>query len=123
MQLAGPMTALASDAKEKTGYATRRVQPRYLPAAARVSTHGAIEGDSMYGQGRELELGNATSAVLISLLRTLVDKDLLSNADVRVLLTKAASDLGPHEYAAPVKGAMGIIVNDLLPMFPEDGGD
>ena len=77
----------------------------------------------MYGKGRELELGNATSAILISLLKTLVDKSVLSNTDVRVLLTKAASDLGQHDYAAPVKGAMGIILNDLLPMFPEDGGD
>ncbi len=77
----------------------------------------------MYGQGRELELGNATSAVLISLLKTLIDKNVLSNAEVRVLLAKAASNLGPQEYAAPVKGAVGIIVNDLLPMFPEDGGD
>jgi hypothetical protein len=78
---------------------------------------------TMYGQGRELELGNAASAVLVSLLKTLVDKDVLSNAEVRVLLTKAAGDLGQHEYAAPVKGAMGIILNDLLPIFPEDGGD
>jgi hypothetical protein len=78
---------------------------------------------NMYGKGRELELGNATSAILVSLLKTLVDKSVLSNTDVRVLLNKAASDLGPHEYAAPVKGAMGIIVNDLVPMFPEDGGD
>lgn len=77
----------------------------------------------MYGQGRELELGNATSAVLLSLLKTLVDKDILSNSEARILLTKAASDLVPHEYTAPVKGAMGIILNDLLPMFPEDGGD
>jgi len=77
----------------------------------------------MYGQGRELELGNAASAVLVSLLKTLVDKDILSNAETRVLLTKAANNLGQHEYAAPVKGAMGIILNDLLPLFPEDGGD
>jgi len=77
----------------------------------------------MYGKGRELELGNAASAVVVSLLKTLVDKNILSNTEVRVLLTKAANDLGPHEYAAPVKGAMGIILNDLLPMFPEDGGD
>ncbi len=77
----------------------------------------------MYGQGRELELGNAASAVLVSLLRTLVDKNILTNAEARILLTKAANDLGPHEYAAPVKGAIGIILSDLLPMFPEDGGD
>jgi hypothetical protein len=77
----------------------------------------------MYGKGRELELGNAASTVVVSLLKTLVDKNILSNTEVRVLLTKAANDLGPHEYAAPVKGAMGIILNDLLPMFPEDGGD
>ncbi len=77
----------------------------------------------MYGKGRELELGNAASAVLISLLKTLVNKNILSNAEARILLTKAAGDLGQHEYAAPVKGAMGVILNDLLPMFPEDGGD
>jgi len=77
----------------------------------------------MYRQGRELELGNATSAVLVSLLKTLVGKNILSNNEARVLLTKAANDLVPHDYAAPVKGAMGIILNDLLPMFPENGGD
>ncbi len=77
----------------------------------------------MYGKGRELEIGNAASAVLISLLKTLVHKNVLSNAEARTLLAKAAGDLGQHEYAAPVKGAMGIMLNDLLPMFPEDGGD
>jgi hypothetical protein len=77
----------------------------------------------MYGKGRELELGNAASAVLVSLIKTLVEKDILSNAEVRVLLTQAASDLGPHEYVSPVKGAMGIILDDLLPIFPDGGGD
>lgn len=77
----------------------------------------------MYGKGRELEIGNATSAVLISLLRTLADKGVLSNAEVRALLTKAANDLGPHEYTAPVKGAIGIILDDILPTFPDNGGD
>ena len=77
----------------------------------------------MYGQGRELEIGNAASAVLVSLLKTLIDKSVLSNGEVRILLSKAASDLGPHEYTAPVKGAIGIILDDLLPIFPENGGD
>lgn len=77
----------------------------------------------MYGQGRELEIGNAASAILVSLLKTLVDKNVLSNPDVRAVLTKAANDLGPHDYTAPVKGAIGIILDDLLPLFPEDGGD
>ncbi len=77
----------------------------------------------MYGQGRELEIGNATSAVLISLLQTLVAKGVVSNTEVRALLAKAASDLGPHEYTAPVKGAIGVILDDILPKFPEDGGD
>lgn len=76
----------------------------------------------MYGQGRELEIGNATSAILISLLQVLVEKDVLSGAEVRALLTKAASSLGPHEYTAPVKGAIGIILDDIFPKFP-DGGD
>lgn len=77
----------------------------------------------VYGQGRELEIGNATSAILISLLQTLIDKDVLSNSEVRALLTKAAGDLGPHDYTAPVKGAIGVILDDILPKFPEDGGD
>lgn len=77
----------------------------------------------MYGKGRELEIGNATSAILISLLRTLIAKDVLSNSEVRALLTKAADDLGPHEYTAPVKGAIGIILDDILPQFSENGGD
>lgn len=77
----------------------------------------------MYGKGRELEIGNATSAILISLLRTLIAKDVLSNTEVRALLTKAADDLGPHEYTAPVKGAIGIILDDILPQFAENGGD
>lgn len=77
----------------------------------------------MYGSGRELEICNAVSAVLVSLLKSLVDKKVLSNAEVRILLADAASDLGPHDYTAPVKGAIGIILDDLLPKFPEDGGD
>ena len=77
----------------------------------------------MYGKGRELEIGNATSAILISLLRTLVDKHVLSNTEVRAVLTKAATELGPHDYTAPVKGAIGVILNDVLPQFPENGGD
>jgi hypothetical protein len=76
----------------------------------------------MYGQGRELEIGNATSAILISLLKALIDKDILSNGKVRALLSSAASDLGPHDYTAPVKGAIGIIIDDILPNFP-NGGD
>jgi len=77
----------------------------------------------MYGKGRELEIGNATSAILISLLRTLIDKGVVTNTEVQALLTKAAGDLGPHEYTAPVKGAIGVILDDILPQFPEDGGD
>ena len=77
----------------------------------------------MYGKGRELEIGNATSAILISLLRTLVDKHVISNTEVRAVLAKAATALGPHDYTAPVKGAIGIILDDVLPQFPENGGD
>ena len=77
----------------------------------------------MYGRGRELEIGNATSAVLISLLQTLVAKGVVSNPEVRALLAKAANDLGPHEYTAPVKGAIGVILDDIMPKFPENGGD
>ena len=75
----------------------------------------------MYGKGRELEIGNAT--IVISLLRTLVGKGVLSNSEARAVLTKAAAALGPHDYTAPVKGAIGIILDDVLPKFPENGGD
>jgi hypothetical protein len=74
-------------------------------------------------RSREVEIGRATNAVLVSLLKTLLEKSVLSNADVRALLTMAAYDLHPHEYTAPAEGAAGIILNDLLPRFPEDGGD
>lgn len=77
----------------------------------------------MYGKGRELEIGNATSAILISLLQTLVNKHVLSNKEARAVLTKAATELGPHDYTAPVKGAIGIILDDILSKFPENGGD
>lgn len=77
----------------------------------------------MCGNGYELEIGNATSAILISLLQTLVDKDVVSNVEVRALLTKAATGLGLHEYTAPAKGAIGVILDDILPKFPENGGD
>jgi hypothetical protein len=72
---------------------------------------------------REAEIGHASSAVLVSLLRTLVDKRVLSNSEVRAVLTRAVGDLGPFEHVAPAKGAAGIILNDLLPRFAEDGGD
>jgi len=69
------------------------------------------------------ESGSAANAVLVSLLRTLVDKELLSNAEVRAILTKAAGDLPSHEFTAPAKGAAGVILSDWLPQFPENGGD
>jgi hypothetical protein len=83
----------------------------------------AIEELVMDDQRRELQIGTATSAILVSLLQTLVAKEVLSNAEVRGLLTKAANDLGPHGYAAPYEGGIGVILDDVLPKFPEDGGD
>lgn len=77
----------------------------------------------MYGKGREIEVANATSAVLISLMRALAEKDLLTNAEMRAVLMKAADDLGPHEYIEPIKDAADILLNDILPQFPENGGD
>jgi hypothetical protein len=77
----------------------------------------------MFGRELELEIGNATTAILVSLLQTLIEKNVLSNADVRGLLTKAAGDLASHEYASPIKGAVGIILDDLLPKFAKGGTD
>ncbi|HEY4773239.1 MAG TPA: hypothetical protein VIH40_00310 [Xanthobacteraceae bacterium] len=77
----------------------------------------------MDAQPTALEIANAETAIILSLLETLVDKKILSNAEVRRLLTNSVSRLRPHEYAVPAGGAAGVILNDLLPRFPEDGGD
>ena len=77
----------------------------------------------MSDSSRDSEIGIAAYAIVVSLLKTLADKAVLSNADARAVLSKAAGDLSPHQYSAPAKGAEGIILNDVLPGFPEDGGD
>jgi hypothetical protein len=77
----------------------------------------------MHPKGPDPEMGRATNAVLVSLLKALLEKSVLTNPDVHAILTKAAYDLHPHTYAAPAGGAAGIILNDMLPQFPEDGGD
>jgi hypothetical protein len=78
---------------------------------------------NMSSKSRDAEIGSAVMAVLVSLIRTLLEKSVLTNSEVRALLSKAAYDLHPHDYAAPAAGAAGIILNELLPRFPEDGGD
>ncbi len=77
----------------------------------------------MHGKYDAAEIGNAVSAVLVALMQTLVDRNILSSADIRQALTGAARHLGPHDYGAPVKGAIGIILNDIMPQFPDTGGD
>jgi hypothetical protein len=77
----------------------------------------------MFGRELELETGNAKYAILVSLLQTLIEKNVLPNADVRSLLTKAANNIGSREYAAPVKGAVSIILDDLLPRFVKGESD
>ena len=72
---------------------------------------------------RAFDIGCATNAVLVSLLRTLMEKKIISAAEVRALLTKAAAEIRPHQYTAPATGATGVILDELLPNFPEDGGD
>ncbi len=71
----------------------------------------------------DYDVSEALAAVTASLLRTLVHKNVLSAADVRALLTTAAGEIRPHEYTAPTPGAAGVILDELLPLFPEDGGD
>ena len=77
----------------------------------------------MSPRSSEPEIARAVNAVLVSLFKTLLEKSVLTNADVRAILTNAAYDLPPHDYAAPAGGAAGIILNEMLPRFPEDGGD
>ncbi len=73
--------------------------------------------------GHDHNVRQALTAVSASLLHSLLHKNVLSTADVRPLLTKAASELRPDEYTAPTPGAAGVILAELLPLFPEDGGD
>jgi hypothetical protein len=47
------------------------------------------------------------------LLRALVEKNVLLNAEARTLLIKTASALDSHEYTFPVKRVAGIILNDF----------
>ena len=77
----------------------------------------------MYDGYKTAEIETAVSAVLSALIRTLVDKDVLSNSDVRQMLTRAVSALGPHDYGAPVHGAAGLILAEIMPQFPDAGGD
>ncbi len=77
----------------------------------------------MQRDDRNHDIGRAASAVLVSLMQTLVRKKVLSDAEVRALLTKAANEITPHDYASPAKGAEGVILDDLLPLFAEDGGN
>ncbi len=77
----------------------------------------------MHGKHDAAEIRNAVTAVLVGLMQTLVDRNILSNADVRQTLIGAAGRLGPHDYGAPVKGAIGIILNEIMPQFPDTGGD
>jgi hypothetical protein len=76
----------------------------------------------MYGKGQELEMEMRRRDPYF-VVATLVEKHVLSNTEVRTVLTKAATELGPHDYTAPVKGAIGIILDDVLPQFPENGGN
>jgi hypothetical protein len=43
----------------------------------------------------------------------------LTVADTGTRTTLVPSDLGPHEHAAPVKGAVGIVVSEVLPTLSE----
>lgn len=79
----------------------------------------------MAGKGRKLPLYRHRDERRSSFVggRALVEKDLLTNAEVRAVLMMAANDLGQHEYAEPMTGAAGIIGDDPLPQFPDAGGD
>ena len=69
------------------------------------------------------EIENAVIAVVVALMQALVDRNVLSNKDVRQALAGAASHLGPHDYGAPVGGAIGIVLSEIMPQFPDSGGD
>ena len=68
-------------------------------------------------------LALAGGVIMVALLETLVEKNVLSAAEVRALLSKALLGIGPHARSAGGYEASWAIANIMRERFPESRGD
>jgi hypothetical protein len=67
-------------------------------------------------------LALAGGVIMVALLETLVEKNLLSAAEVRALLSKALLGIGPHARSAGGYEASRAIAAIMRERFPESRG-
>jgi len=72
-----------------------------------------------YGAGGTDELALANAAILTALLEALVHKKVLLRGDVRGVLADAVQLLESRRGKVPVKAAIDIIIDNLVPRFAE----
>jgi hypothetical protein len=71
-----------------------------------------------YIEGHEASAASTAAVVLlVELIYTLVEKNVLTGDDVRAMLTRQAAELQQRSNMAAAKGALRIIENDVLPRF------
>jgi hypothetical protein len=68
-------------------------------------------------------LALAGGVIMVALLETLVEKNVLSAAEVRALLSKALLGIGPHARSAGGYEASRAIANIMRERFPERRGE
>jgi hypothetical protein len=64
-------------------------------------------------------LALAGGAIMSALLDTLVEKQVISNAEVRALLSRALLGIGPHARSAGGYEASKVIASIMRERFPE----
>ncbi len=72
-----------------------------------------------YGTTGASELAIADAAVMTALLDFMLEKNLFTRVEVRGILAHAVQILDSRKDLMPVKGAIDIIADDLLPRFAE----
>jgi len=75
-----------------------------------------------YGTTGASELAIADAAVMTALLDFMLEKNLFTRVEVRGILAHAVQILDSRKDLMPVKGAIDIITDDLLPRFAEPQG-
>jgi len=76
----------------------------------------------MYNGAGGIELGAVGASILVALLELLVDKNVLTRADVRGILADARQSLEPASSSMSIARAIAIIEKDILPKFPSKSG-
>jgi hypothetical protein len=72
-----------------------------------------------YGTAGASELAIADGAIMTALLELLLEKNVFTRVEVRGILAHAVQILDNRKDLSQVKGAIGIIADNLLPRFAE----